>query len=331
MFPQTQQQHRQFAGHRHHRPFLFAGARAGQVLAVGAQRARRAERPQDVMRGAHQQAAQQPVAAFADAQLLVGVPALVASRTQAQVRPHVAAAPEARRVADLQDEAEGGQWADAGDLLESLGDGVILFAARHQVAFQGFDLGGDQGQHRKQWLDDGQTIRRHLADDVLVKRLRRGVGHRIAQALEGEAHGVDQSDPGADERVAQLDAQQVVLRLGGAVLEGMQQGDICAGEAGEHGGIAPVALPLMAGDGVEFAGIGDDNGGPETGEETADPRAVRAGFEGDRCGGIVGEQLRERDAVIGEGTFVDQLAGGIQHAVLMAAVTQIEADGITAR
>ena len=82
------------------------------------------------MRGADQQAAQQPVATFADAQLLVGVPALVAPRAQAQVRPHVAAAPEARRVADFQDEAQGRQRADAGDLLESLGDGIILFAAR---------------------------------------------------------------------------------------------------------------------------------------------------------------------------------------------------------
>ena len=115
------------------------------------------------------------------------------------------------------------------------------------------------------------------------------------------------------------------------MLEGMQQGDICAGEAGEHGGIAPVALPFMAGDGVKFARVGDDDGGSKTGEVTADPGAVRASFEGDGGGRITGEQLRERRAVIGEGTFVDQQAGGIQHAVLMAAVTQIEADGITAR
>ena len=44
---------------------------------------------------------------------------------------------------------------------------------------------------------------------------------------------------------------------------------------------------------------------PKTGEVTADPEAVRAGFHGDRGGGIAGEQLRERRAVIGEGTLVN--------------------------
>ncbi len=82
---------------------------------------------------------------------------------------------------------------------------------------------------------------------------------------------------------------------------------------------------------MELARVGDDDGGSKTGEVMADPRAVRAGFEGDGGGGITGEQLRERRAVIGEGTFVNQLAGGIEDAVVMAAIPQIEADGITAR
>src|ERR1017187_9720921 len=48
----------------------------------------------------------------------------------------------------------------------------------------------------------------------------------------------------------------------------MEQGRVRAGEAGEHHGIAPVALALVPGDGVELAGIGHDDGGAEAGEVT---------------------------------------------------------------
>ncbi len=113
------------------------------------------------MRGAHQEAAQQAIAAFADAQLLVRAPALVAARAQAQIRPHIPAAAKARWLANLQHKAQRGERPHAGDLLEALGDGIIAFAARHQIAFQGFDLVGDQGEHRQHRLHHRQTLGRH--------------------------------------------------------------------------------------------------------------------------------------------------------------------------
>ncbi len=78
---------------------------------------------------------------------------------------------------------------------------------------------------------------------------------------------------------------------------------------------------------MEFAGIGDDDQGPEAGEVTADPRAVRARFNGHGGGGILGEQQREGHAVIEQGAFVEDLAGGIEDAEIMAAITKIKADG----
>ncbi len=130
----------------------------------------------------------------------------------------------------------------------------------------------------------------------------------MPEALEREAHGVDEVDAGAHEAVAQLQAQQIELGLGGTVLERMEQGHVRAGQAGEHHGIAPVALAFVAGDGVELAGIGHDDGGPEAGQIPADPRAVRARFQGHGGGRIPGEQQRQGHAVIEQGPFVNDLA-----------------------
>ena len=63
------------------------------------------------------------------------------------------------------------------------------------------------------------------------------------------------------------------------------------------------------------------------GEVTADPRAVRAGFEGNGGGGIVGEQQGQGYAVIEHWPFVEDLARGIEQTDVMAAIAEIEADG----
>ena len=205
-------------------------------LAVFAQRAGRAEGAQDIMRGADQQSAQQTVAAFADAQLFVRAAALVAARTQTQIRPHIAPAAEPLRVADLQDEAQRGERADAGDLLEALRGGIILFAALHQVAFHPLDLFGHLGEHGEQRLHHRQTIGGHVGQHGFVKRLAGGIAHGMAEALEGEADGVDEVDAGADEGIAQFEAEQIVLGLGGAVLDGMEQAPGPRGPAGRASG-----------------------------------------------------------------------------------------------
>ena len=51
----------------------------------------------------------------------------------------------------------------------------------------------------------------------------------------------------------------------------------------------PVALAFAAGDGLELARVGDQHSGPALGEVTADPRTVRAGFDGNSSVRELGE------------------------------------------
>ncbi len=300
VFPKGEQQHGEFAGDGDDGALFLAGAAgAGQSLAVFAQGAGWAEGAEDIMRGADQQTAQQAVAAFADAQLFVRAAALVAARAQAQIGAHVPPATEPLRVADFEYETERCQRADPGDLLEALGDGIIRAAALHEVAFHAFDLGGDLGEDGEQGLDDGQTIGGHVGQHRFVKRLAGGVAHGMAEALEGEAHGVDEVDAGADEGITEFEAKQIMLGLGGAMLDGMEQGRINPRQPGEHLGVAPVALAFVAGDGVELARVGDEHGGTAPREEPADPRAVGASFQ--RNGGVreLCHQLRQCRSGVG--------------------------------
>ena len=78
---------------------------------------------------------------------------------------------------------------------------------------------------------------------------------------------------------------------------------------------------------MELARVGDQRGGPQAGEVTADPRAVRAGFEGNGGAGKIGHQLCQRGPAVGQRSLADDLAGGIQHADVMRPVTEIQAEG----
>ena len=118
-----------------------------------------------------------------------------------------------------------------------------------------------------------------------------------------------------------------MLGLGGTVLDGMEQRGIHAGEAGKHLGIAPVALTLMAGDGVELTRIGHQHHGAEVGEITTDPRTVGARFQRDGGAGIIHEQLRQRGPGVGQGDFADDVAGNIEDADVMLPVAEIETEG----
>jgi hypothetical protein len=204
------------------------------------------------------------------------------------------------RVANLEDKAQRGERADAGDLLEALGDGIIFFTALHQVAFHPFDLFAHLGEHGEQWLHDRQTIGGHVSQNRFVKRFTRRIAQGMAEALEGEADGVDEIDAGANQGVAQLEAEQVVLGLGGAVLDGMKQGWINPRQTRQHLRVAAVALAFVTGDGVELARVGDQHGGAAPGEEAADPRAVHAGFQRDGGTGKLDEQLGQRRPGVGQ-------------------------------
>ena len=91
----------------------------------------------------------------------------------------------------------------------------------------------------------------------------------------------------AHEVVAQFDLEEVALGLLGAVLDGKEQLRIDAGEPGEDAGVVFVALAITGMDGAQLAGIGDDDLVTEFLDKAADPRAMRAHFEGDACAEIL--------------------------------------------
>jgi len=107
-------------------------------------------------------------------------------------------------------------------LLEALRGGIIPFAALHQVAFHRFDLLSDLGQDREQRLNHRQTIGGHIGQHRFMERFTGRVAHGMAKALEGETDGVDEVDTGAHQSIAQFKPQQIVLGLGGAMLDGVE-------------------------------------------------------------------------------------------------------------
>ena len=118
-----------------------------------------------------------------------------------------------------------------------------------------------------------------------------------------------------------------MLGLGGAVLNGMEQRGIHAGETGEHLGITPVALAFATGDGVKLAGIGHQHRCAEVGEVTTDPRTVRARFQGHGGMRKIREQLCQGRAGVGQRSFADNLTSGVENADVMCPITEIKAEG----
>ena len=116
-------------------------------------------------------------------------------------------------------------------------------------------------------------------------------------------------------------------RLGGTVLDGMEQRGIHAGEAGEHLGIAPVALALGAGDGVELARVGHQHRGALFGKVTTKPGTMGARLQRDGGVWIIHEELRQRWPGVGQRSLADNVTGGIEDTDVMLTITEIEAEG----
>ena len=126
-FPEREQEHGELSGHSDYGPFLdLDGAILGKPSAIIAQSTFGPKRPQDVLRGAHQEATQIAVSALADTQLLVGFFALISPGTQTHEGANVSCALEAFRVFDLQHEVKRGDWSYPADLLKVDGLRILL-------------------------------------------------------------------------------------------------------------------------------------------------------------------------------------------------------------
>lgn len=155
-FPEREQQDGELAGDGDDGAFLggFSSA-SGEAQSGFAECGGRAEWAEDVVGAVDEETAQLGVAGFGDGELLVGLAGLVASGDESEVGADVAGAGESLGVFEGEDEAEGGDGADTGDLLEALGDGVLGLGEGFELLFKGFDLAVEMFKAQEQRFDEG--------------------------------------------------------------------------------------------------------------------------------------------------------------------------------
>ncbi len=154
-----------------------------------------------------------------------------------------------------------------------------------------------------------------------------GRGEGDPEALEGETDRGDDVHALAHEVVAQLDLEQVALLLLGGVLDGREQDRIDPRQAGDHVGVALVALADARVDGPELARIGHQHLMAEVLEKAADPRAVGSDLQRDAAVGILLREPPETLFVVGDGTLLDDFARRVENADGVFLVAQVEPDG----
>lgn len=154
-----------------------------------------------------------------------------------------------------------------------------------------------------------------------------GRGQTDAGTFEGEADAGDDVDALAHEVVAQLDLEEIALGLFGAVLDGVEQLGVYAGEPGDHAGVGPVAFTMVGVDGAQLAGVGDEHLVAEALEEAAGPRGMRADFQGNAGARIFERKPAQAFTMIGDGALVDDGSGGVEDADGVLLVSEVKADG----
>lgn len=125
--PQQVQQHREAPGNGHHRALFGVRAAAHhQRFARAPQITRRPKRPEDVMRGTHQQPSPEWIPGFGDAQLRRRRTTLVELRHEPEIRPEIATLPKALRLIHEQHVRQRGDRPDARGLLPPLCGRIFL-------------------------------------------------------------------------------------------------------------------------------------------------------------------------------------------------------------
>src|SRR6478736_7052941 len=166
----------------------------------------------------------------------------------------------------------------------------------------------------------------YLAKHEFMEALAGGVAHRVSQAFQGEAYRIDQSHSGTHQTIAQFELEHILLGLLAAMLNGMKQCGIHPGEAGQHHGITPVALPFVLIDCPGLPWIGHDHSKTQLLQKAAHPRTVRAGFHHHSGAGITSRHGCELFARIAQTSLSSHLPGSVQHVICVPTVTKVKSD-----
>jgi hypothetical protein len=166
----------------------------------------------------------------------------------------------------------------------------------------------------------------HLSKHQLMEALARRVTYRVSQALQAEAHRIDQGHSGTHQTVAQLELEHILLGLLAAMFNRVKQCGIHPGKAGQHHGITPVTLPFILVDCPCLSWIGHDHSKAQLLQKAAHPWTVRAGFHHRSGAGITSCHICELFARIAQTSLSGHLSGFVQHAIRVTTITKVQSD-----
>ncbi len=287
-----------------------------------------AEGAEDVLRTAHQQAAQRLVPGLRVAQLRRAVPRLVLARRHPLVGADAAAVLEVARGLERQDEAQGRERADTADLSQSRRLQVLLRAeplgitvVLPHLVCQALGLVEHWPQHRAQGLGD-------VCADLLCEGSAGRRGQPFPEGLRLGAAVIDQPRPALDDAVAGTHHQEVAGGIRLAVPDRREELRVEAAQASQGLDVIAVGLPSTMADQPHLARIGDEALVPHLLELLLHPGAVRADLEGDAAARAGAKSASEPRLGRGNLELLEDLACRLEDDGHRAPVADVKSDGL---
>src|SRR5207249_3385607 len=164
----------------------------------------------------------------------------------------------------------------------------------------------------------------HLFHHHFVEARTRWITHRVAKTLQREAHGIDHRHSSSHQAVAQLDAQEILLRLRRAVTNRIKQSQIHSPNTRQHQRITLVTLALMLINRSHLARIGHHYPPAKCFQKSTDPRTMRSRLHHPERTVITTGQLLQRDSIVADAVLLDYFSPLIQRTKPVPAISQIQ-------
>ena len=160
----------------------------------------------------------------------VGAAGLVPPWDKPKVGSDVTGIAEAVWIFNTQNEGQGGDRADGGDLLEPKGIRVVVLGSLGDLFFVFFDLGGKGLEGFEAGIDRGLKFGMLVEICCCFFMKARGGSSRdaVPERFENPPDGGNNVDSLPNEGVTKFDTHEVFLSLFGAVFNGAEQGRVDA-------------------------------------------------------------------------------------------------------
>ena len=326
--PESVQQHRQFAGHRHHRPLLgILPTPAGQLQPPAPQVTVRTEGAQNVLGAPHQQPTQQLIPGFGDPQLRVLRSRFVSARMQPQKATYRAAVAKAMRIFQRQHIGQRGHRPHSLDLPQQFGLRIFLPAGLFNLAVIVLNLAGHRSQHLQQGLQGWTQRLRKLRPPFPGKAPGRARRHPPAQALDRSPHMVDQLRACCHHRIPCPDHRQIRLGLGSPMHDRRQQLRLYPPQPRQQFRIHRIILAVILSNQRQLARIRHQHFMPALGQQPAHPRRMRPRLDHHPRGFTIPKPLLQRALRRLHPSRLRVLSRIVQRVEVTIPVAQIDTNG----